>query len=482
MDEEALMGHLRTFFVGFGPTRRIAAAFGTLALLLLVAIWVGYTSYAQAQELVAVSRQDRKEALTAERTLAAFWRERESIGEYRLLPSNALAREARLRQRAFEKLATQRPGRSASPEVRQEASLYARSLKANAALVAISTAAQLDPRHSRAARKAFQKLDAATASVLRPLLALHQLNQGQYRAREARARSASRRAMEIELATALLALALVAWFAIFASGLVKRIERQNVALRATDELKDQLINTVSHELRTPLTSIQGYLELLLDTESDGADPLTDEQRRFLRTVTRSSDRLLNLVNDLLLVAQARAGRLEMKKLPCDLLAIANQAVESARASATKNNIALSLRPLSARAVVNADAGRLGQAIDNLISNAIKFTPVGGSIDVAVSQLDGHASITITDTGAGMTAAEINQLFERFYRTQSATEGNIQGTGLGLAITKSIVEAHDGTIDVISEPGSGTTFTISLATDDGTRRRRVPALRKAPTPA
>jgi signal transduction histidine kinase len=285
---------------------------------------------------------------------------------------------------------------------------------------------------------------------------VYQLNQSAYLRLEARARASARTTLRIELASALLALAGIGWFAVFATGLVKRVDSQNAALRSADELKDEFINTVSHELRTPITSIQGYLELLLDTE-DGGAPLTDEQRSFLQTVTRSSDRLLHLVNDLLLVAQARAGRLEMNKQPCDLVGIARQAVEAAHASAAKSGIALTLRPLVKQAVV-----RLGQAIDNLISNAIKFTPDAGTIGVEVSQIDDRALITITDTGIGMSDAEVGQLFERFFRTRSAKEGNIQGTGLGLTITKSIVEAHGGTIDVASEPGAGTVFTITLA--------------------
>jgi two-component system, OmpR family, phosphate regulon sensor histidine kinase PhoR len=302
--------------------------------------------------------------------------------------------------------------------------------------------------------------------VLGPLATVYQLNQFQYSQREASARSASNDALHIEIASALLALAGIAWFAVFAFGLVRRVDAQNAALRDADELKDEFINTVSHELRTPITSIQGYLELLLDTESDGADPLSDEQRRFLVTVTRSSERLLHLVNDLLLVAQARAGRLEMNKAPCDLVEVARHAVESASAAAGKNGIALRLRQMINHAVVNADGPRLEQAIDNLVSNAIKFTPEGGTIDVEVSQAGDRSLITIADTGAGMTPAEVDQLFERFFRTRSAREGNIQGTGLGLTITKSIVEAHGGAITVTSEQGVGTTFTIALGAGVG----------------
>ena len=460
------MRRLHLFRLGLSPSRRVAVAFATLGLLLAGTSAIAYHSYSKSRDLTAVARQDRSDALTAERTISAFWRERESIGEYLTIPTRSLAKEAHQRRAAFEALALQSAASTSTPESRRESIFFARALKGNAALVAVANEPGLDRNDPVAIRGTLQRLRAAETFVLGPLNALYQLNASQYTQREALARSAGRDALHVELASALLALAGIAWFAVFATGLVRRIDSQNDALRDADQLKDEFINTVSHELRTPITSIQGYLELLLDTEGAGADPLTEEQRRFLQTVTRSSERLLHLVNDLLLVAQARAGRLEMNKAPCDLVEVARHAVESALASAAKNGIALSLRPMVKQALMNADAPRLGQAIDNLISNAIKFTPAGGTIDVEVSQAEDGSLITITDTGAGMSTAEVSQLFERFFRTRSARDGSIPGTGLGLTITKSIVEAHGGTIDVASEPGRGTAFTISLSPDSG----------------
>jgi signal transduction histidine kinase len=457
------MVRLHTLRIGLAPTRRIALAVATLVVMILGAAWIAYHSHAKSRDLTSLAQQDRQEALVAERAISEFWKERESIGEYLAVPSADLAAEITTRRRAFEALTGREPKGFADDESRREASFLARSTKANADLVADATALKIDRADSAAQRRVLERLHEAEQTVLHPLHAAYELNRRQYRQREAMAESASTTALRIELASALLGLAAIGWFAFFASGLVRRVDRQNTALREADELKDEFINTVSHELRTPITSIQGYLELLLDT-GDGADPLTDEQRRFLVTVTRSSERLLHLVNDLLLVAQAQAGRLEMSKEPSDLVAIARQSVEAAHATAAKNDIALSLRGAKA-AVLNVDPARLGQAIDNLISNAIKFTPGGGSITVDVSPDNGHTLITITDTGMGMTGAEVGRLFERFFRTRSATEQRIQGTGLGLTITKSIVDAHGGTIGVTSEPGAGTTFTISLATSD-----------------
>ena len=467
------MGHLQALRLGLSPDRRVAIAVASLGVLLATASVVAYRSYGQARDLRAVAEHDRRDALTAERAISAFWRERESIGEYLMIPSRSIADEARRRRAAFAALAGESIAASATPESVRESAFFRRALKANAALDDVLTEPSLFSNDPAAIPQILKRLHKAESSVLLPLHAVYQLNESQYAQREARARSATRDALHIELASALLVLAGIGWFAVFASGLVKRVDRSNAALRDADQLKDEFINTVSHELRTPITSIQGYLELLLDTEGAGADPLTDEQRRFLQTVTRSSERLLHLVNDLLLVAQARAGRLEMNKAPCDLVQVARQAVESAFAAASKNGVALTLRPMVKQAPVSADAPRLGQAIDNLISNAIKFTPAGGTIDVEVSQIGRDSRITITDTGAGMTAAELSQLFERFFRTQAAKDGNIKGTGLGLTITKSIIEAHGGTIGVTSEPGTGTAFTINLADGSASAEPQAP---------
>jgi signal transduction histidine kinase len=443
----------------------------TLGLLLAAASWVAFHSDANSRNLRADARHHSGQALNAERAISGFWRERESIGEYLVLPSRVLAREVQARRQAFEALALQGLEPATDTHSRRERVLLTRAVRANAALVTVATGPQGDPSAAAPARDSVQKADNAEASVLTPLHAVYQMNQLEYGRLEGLALSSASTTLRIELGSALLALAGIAWFAVFATGLVKRVDRQNAALRSADELKDEFINTVSHELRTPITSIQGYLELLLDTE-DGGDPLTDQQQTFLQTVTRSSNRLLHLVNDLLLVAQARAGRLEMNKQPCDLVGLARQAVEAAHASAVKSGIALTLRPRVKQAVVSADAPRLGQAIDNLISNAIKFTPAGGTIGVEVFQSDDRASLAITDSGMGMSDAEVSQLFERFFRTRSAKEGNIQGTGLGLTITKSIVEAHGGTIDVTSEPGTGTVFTITLAASSETAGPRL----------
>jgi signal transduction histidine kinase len=231
----------------------------------------------------------------------------------------------------------------------------------------------------------------------------------------------------------------------------------NQRLLALDRQKDEFVASVSHELRTPLTSIRGYLALMLD---GGAGELTDEQESFLATIERNSKRLLQLVGDLLDVAQLETGTLSLDRSHHDLAAIASESVSSASLVAAERGVALTLHAEEVPDV-EIDPVRFAQVIDNLLSNALKFTPPGGSVEVRLSRAWEHAVVEVVDTGMGMTAAEQEQIFDRFYRTESVVKQAIQGTGLGLWISKSIVEAHGGTLGVTGAPGLGTTFRIEL---------------------
>jgi signal transduction histidine kinase len=235
------------------------------------------------------------------------------------------------------------------------------------------------------------------------------------------------------------------------------VERaQNKRLRELDRLKDQFIATISHELRTPLTSIHGYLDLVLGGE---AGELNDEQRQFLAVVARNSNRLRRLVNDLLVVSEADAG-LELDLSEVDLRTIAQESVESVRPQAEAAGIALELsaeRPLH----LNGDPGRLGQLLDNLISNALKFTPRGGRVSIRIGRSGDIALLEVEDTGMGIPADEQEFLFDRFFRARAAGEQAIQGTGLGLSIALEIAQAHGGRIDCTSRETVGTTFRVEL---------------------
>ncbi len=235
------------------------------------------------------------------------------------------------------------------------------------------------------------------------------------------------------------------------------LTEQNERLRELDRLKDEFVSLVSHELRTPLTSISGYLELLLDGE---AGELTEEQRRLLRIVDRNSGRLLHLVGDLLFLAQVDSGKLTVDLAEVELDGLVAECVEAAQPVAADKRVQLT-SDVTPVPVTVGDRSRLAQLLDNLISNAIKFTPEGGRVELRLVPENGNAVLEIADTGIGIPLEEQDKLFERFFRSSTATEHAIQGTGLGLSIARAIVERHDGTIGLDSAPGTGTTVRVSI---------------------
>ena len=223
-------------------------------------------------------------------------------------------------------------------------------------------------------------------------------------------------------------------------------------------LKDQFVGLISHELRTPLSSILGYLELMRDDEDA---PLSEEQLSYLAVAERNAHRLLRLVGDLLFTAQVESGQFPLSLQVVELNAVVSASIESALPAAANAKVDISCVLASDAVVVNGDPQRLGQVVDNLVSNAIKFTPSGGAVTVTVSENRGRAEIRVSDTGMGIPAVELSQLSTRFFRASTATRNAVPGVGLGLTITKAIVTAHGGTMDIESEEGVGTSFTIAL---------------------
>jgi signal transduction histidine kinase len=193
--------------------------------------------------------------------------------------------------------------------------------------------------------------------------------------------------------------------------------------------------------------------------------LTPDQQGFLTIVLRNAYRLHELVGDLLLVAEADGGALTLDIREVDLDALATDTVESARPLADARQIQLTLSPGATRRI-QGDPFRLGQMMDNLVSNAIKFTPTGGRVTVRTAFESGQALFEVTDSGPGISSADQAQLFERFFRTRSAVDQAIRGTGLGLAITKAIVDAHQGSITVESAVGKHSTFRVHLPQTQG----------------
>jgi signal transduction histidine kinase len=239
----------------------------------------------------------------------------------------------------------------------------------------------------------------------------------------------------------------------------EQLSRQNELLVEADRLKDEFVALISHDLRTPLTSIVGYTELALDDDME--PPLDEERRSYLEVVSRGSERLLRLVDDLLFVARLQAGKglqLELKEL--DLAGVAAQVVDEAQPRAATKS--LTLRAVAdGPVIVEADKGRLFQLLENLISNAIKFTPRDGTVEVRASVAPDGGVLEVSDTGVGVTPREAERMFERFFRASSAVTNQVPGTGLGLYIARAIAEAHGGRISATSDVGQGTTFRIEL---------------------
>ena len=223
-----------------------------------------------------------------------------------------------------------------------------------------------------------------------------------------------------------------------------------------ERAKSDFVATASHELRSPLTSIKGFVELL----EHNPDSMSVRQLEFLDIIQRSTDRLVELVNDLLDVARLEADYVEINARPIDVGEAVQELAEliGPRVAAKQQTLDTHIAPTLPLAT--ADPERIRQVIGNLVTNAHLYTPEGGRIHVGVEADRAWVKIVVSDTGIGMTPEETERAFERFYRARSGNE-SAPGTGLGLSIVKSLVDLHHGVIEVDSEPGRGTTFTVLI---------------------
>ena len=236
-----------------------------------------------------------------------------------------------------------------------------------------------------------------------------------------------------------------------------QLAAQNERLLELDRLKDEFVATASHELRTPLTSLSGYLEMSLDP-AEG--PLSPTREGHLRIVQRNADRLAVLVDQLLFLARADSHPLEVHRQPVDLAGILDEAAETAGPAARAKNISLVIASDPPPEVL-ADRPQILRIVDNLVANAIKFTPDGGSVRLVARREGDAAIVEVKDTGLGIPPAEQPELFNRFYRGTNAIEKAIPGSGLGLAISQVIAAAHGGRIQLESTPRVGSTFRLLL---------------------
>jgi two-component system, OmpR family, phosphate regulon sensor histidine kinase PhoR len=228
-------------------------------------------------------------------------------------------------------------------------------------------------------------------------------------------------------------------------------------LRRLERVRQDFVANVSHEFKTPLTAIQGFAETLLGGALD--DPANN--RRFLDIIRNHAIRLARLTNDLLKLARIEAGKLEVEFFPVSLMELIEGCAETTLLKASRKQITLEIEVPSGLPAVHGDASLLRDVLQNLLDNAIQYTPAGGHIHVNAAAKGGEAVITVSDTGIGIPASDKERIFERFYRVDAARSREAGGTGLGLSIAKHIVEAHNGRLWVDSVIGEGSRFSFSI---------------------
>jgi signal transduction histidine kinase len=228
-----------------------------------------------------------------------------------------------------------------------------------------------------------------------------------------------------------------------------------------ERLKDEFITHVSHELRTPLTAIKGYGELLL---SGAGGPLQDAQHGFLETINRNVDDLIAMVNELLDFSEMQAsGRLGVVKRPTRLSSLVEDVVEEWQPRMDEKELTFQVEIPDGLPPIDADIRRLRWAIIHLVRNALQYTPSGGNVTLRLFERNDHLVLDVIDTGIGISATDLENLFDRFYRVTNMPADEVRGLGVGLYLSNAIVEAHGGEITVVSEEGAGSTFSIILPT-------------------
>ena len=240
----------------------------------------------------------------------------------------------------------------------------------------------------------------------------------------------------------------------------RELAKKNAELARLNEQKNRFLGLAAHDLRNPLEVINVYSRFLLD---EAADRLESEQLDFVRTIMRSSNFMLTLVNDLLDVSKIEAGRLELELSEVDLRGLVARNVELNRRLAERKEINILFKAHEDIPLLRLDASKIEQVLNNLVGNAVKFSPRGSAVEVGLERAaaDGAVVLYVKDEGPGVPAGELGKLFEPFTRGSARGSEGEKSAGLGLAIVKRIVEGHGGRITVESEPGAGATFAVSL---------------------
>jgi signal transduction histidine kinase len=240
--------------------------------------------------------------------------------------------------------------------------------------------------------------------------------------------------------------------------LFEELQRTADRLRELDRLKSEFLANMSHELRTPLNSILGYAELLLLGLNGQLDP---ETLQDIQTIYDNGQQLLGLINDILDLAKIEAGHMHLDLIPIDVDALLNEVKTANAVQVLSKSIQLHVDVAPGLPPVLADRLRLMQVLNNLVSNAVKFTNEGDVWLKGYRAPDGRICLAVADSGIGIAEQDVAAIFDKFSQVDGSFTRRARGTGLGLAITQHLVEMHDGTIDVESDLGTGSVFTVRL---------------------
>jgi signal transduction histidine kinase len=234
------------------------------------------------------------------------------------------------------------------------------------------------------------------------------------------------------------------------------LKRANKKLMELDKLKSDFVSMVSHELKTPLTPMKTSAEFLLQN-----DPDVNVRREMLELIVRNIDRQTRMVNDMLDISRIESGNMRYRKEIMDIGEIINSAIETMKKQSEEKKINITTDIPPDLLTINADKDKLIQVFINLLSNALKFTPDGGNVEIKANESEKYIEVCVKDDGIGIPPDKIDKIFNKFYQIDNTSARPYGGSGLGLAITKSIMEGHGGTIRVESTPGEGTVFILTF---------------------
>lgn len=248
------------------------------------------------------------------------------------------------------------------------------------------------------------------------------------------------------------------------SNLNRELHKKKAQLEHLNQLKNRFLGMATHDLRHPISTIQMYSEFLADELKGRID---DEHAEFIEIIRSSSEGMNRLVSDYLDVVKIESGRLHMAPEMSDITALVDTCATQHRTLAAVKRVAVKWNPQTSSVSIPFDPAKMRQVLDNLLHNAVKFTPPGGTVEIALERVRSSVVVSVADTGVGMPEDRLHVIFEPFEQAAASRKKKEQGVGLGLAIAKKIVAAHGGRIRVESRPGKGSTFYVSLPYENRT---------------